>query len=108
MKKALTTTFASLLTLISVAAIPAFALEKGGVDIRGNVNQQVTARDVTATASGRNAKAGLSMATVHGGSQIRGNVTQKVAVRNVTSTASGRDAKSCLQLATVGDNPACK
>ena len=108
MKKALTTTFASLLTLISVAAIPAFALEKGGVDIRGNVNQEVTARNVTATANGRNAKAGLSMAAVHGGSEIRGNVRQKVAVRNATSTATGRDAKSCLQLATVGDNPACK
>ena len=53
MKKALTTTFASLLTLISVAAIPAFALEKGGVDIRGNVNQEVTARNVTATATMR-------------------------------------------------------
>jgi len=109
MKNAMTITFASLLTLISVAAIPAFALDTGGVQIRGDVTQQVTVRgDTSAVAKGDGAKVGLSVATVHGGSDIRGKVTQTVAARNITALAQGRNTKACLQMASIGDNPACK
>lgn len=109
MKKAMATTVASLLTLLSVAAIPAFALETGGVQIRGDVKQQANVRgDVTVAARGEGAKAGASLATVHGGTDIRGKVTQTASARNVTTVAQGKNAKACLEMASIGNNPACK
>lgn len=103
-------TFAIGITVLSLAATSAFALQTGGVEIRGNVEQTATVgRDATVTADGVNAKAGQSLATVHGGSEIRGNVKQVVSVGgSATVLAKGQGAKACQSLGTIGDNPACK
>ena len=110
MKNAMTKTLAIGLTFLSLAATSAFALQTGGVEIRGDVEQTATVgRDATVTADGVNAKAGQSLATVHGGSEVRGKVKQTVSVGgSATVLAKGQGAHACQALGTIGDNPACK
>jgi hypothetical protein len=106
----LTKTLATGMTVLSFAATSAFALQTGGVEIRGDVDQTApVGRDATVTAEGVDAKAGQSLATIHGGSEIQGKVQQTVSVGgSATVLAKGQGAKACQALGTIGDNPACK
>lgn len=94
--------------LTASLTVPAFAADKGGVEIKGNLTQEVKANSIINMGLGNGAKAGLSAASVHGGSTLGGNVKQKVKSNSIINMALGNFAKACTSLASVGDNPACK
>ena len=102
------TPLVALVLVLGLACASAFAAEPGGVKVKGKVTQIAVARNVINLAAGKEAKAGLSMATIHGNTDIGGDVTQIAVARNVINLAAGVKTKACLQMATIGDNPACK
>lgn len=87
---------------------PVLAFEAGGVQIKGNVEQNVTGRTVTNFAGGTRAHAGQSIGAIHGGTEIGGSVKQNVTVRTATNFAGGTRSKACQEIGSIGDNPACK
>ena len=101
-------TAAAFVAVTWLAVVPAMAAsQSGGVQIRGNNEQNVSARTVLNVAAGVRAQAGQSLATVHGGSEIRGNNKQSVSARTVLNVAAGVRSIACQEIATIGDNPAC-
>lgn len=102
------TSFLAFGLVLGMTCTSAFAGQPGGVKVKGKVTQLAVARNVINLAAGKEAKAGLSMATIHGNADISGAVTQLAVARNVINLAAGLKTKACLQMASIGDNPACK
>jgi hypothetical protein len=106
--KSLTNSLAALTLLVSLATTPALAVEPGGAEIKGKVNQNVQVDNAVNAAIGYKAKAGLSAASVHSGSKVGGDVTQTVKAKNLVNAAIGYETQACMSLASVGDSAACR
>jgi hypothetical protein len=87
---------------------PALAFEPGGVQIKGNVEQNTTVRTAINAAVGARSQAGQSLGVIHGGVEIGGNVKQTVTARTAINAAVGARSKACQEIGSIGDNPACK
>jgi hypothetical protein len=106
--KSITKSLAALTLLVGLATTPAMAVEPGGAEIKGKVNQSVKVDNAVNAAIGNGARAGLSAAAVHSGSKVGGDVTQSVKAKNLVNAAIGNGARACMSLASVGDSAACR
>lgn len=74
------------------------AVSAAEVEVGGNYTTEVSARNVTTVALGRDVKALTNLAGIQGGARVGGNYTAKVSARNVTTVALGRSATACTNL----------
>jgi hypothetical protein len=102
------------LTSLAVAAIAAlslsaaYAVDEGGVNIKGNTNVIGVAKDVATVAIGKDNKAGTSVGAIHGGTTIKGNTNVIGVAKDVATVAIGKGNVACTEIGAIGDNPACK
>ena len=98
-------------TIAAVAAIsfsaPSHAAEEGGVKIGGKLTQVTLVKNAANLAIGKNAKAGLSIGSIHGNFESGGDVTQVTLVKNAVNLAAGKDTEACMSIGSIGDNKAC-
>ena len=102
------------LTSFAVAAVAAlslsaaYAVDSGGVDIKGNTNVIGVAKDVATVAIGKDNRAGTSVGAIHGGVKINGNTNVIGVAKDVATVAIGKGNVACTEIGAIGDNPACK
>ena len=101
-------TAVALTALTWLTVTPVLAFQPGGVQIKGNIEQSVSANTMLNVAAGVGSKAGQSIATIHSGTEISGNVKQSVNAKTILNVAAGVKSMACQEIATIGDNPACK
>lgn len=81
--------------------------KKGGIKIRGNVDQSAAVDSVSNSAiSGGQALVGVASIR-EGDVQVNGNVDQSAALSNANNIAQGRGSVACLDVATIGDLQPC-
>jgi len=102
------------LTSLAVAAVAAlslsaaYAVDSGGVELKGNTNVIGVAKDVATVAIGKDNRAGTSVGVIHGGVKIKGNTNVIGVAQNVATVAIGKGNVACTEIGAIGDNPACK
>lgn len=101
-------TAVAVIALTWLLTTPVLAFQTGGVQVKGNVNQSVTADTMLNMAIGADAKAGQSVATIHNGAEIGGNVSQSVHAKHLINLSIGKGTVACQQIGTIGNNPACR
>lgn len=89
-----------------LAASTAIAQQSGGVQVRGNTNINVNARNINTIAIGQGNVAKTNIATVK--ANKRGNTNVSVDARNVQNIVGGRGRKGCINIGTHGTDPDCQ
>ena len=92
--------------VLGVSAV--YAVDEGGVNIKGNTNVIGVAKDVATVAIGKDNKAGTSVGAIHGGTEIKGNTNVIGVAKDVATVAIGKGNTACTEVGAIGDNPACK
>jgi hypothetical protein len=82
------------------------AAEAGSTRIIGSYRQTTIVDTVVNEARGRNARAGVSIGTVHSGQTLFGTHNSTIKVGRVVNRA-GRGETSCIHIGSYGRNPAC-
>ena len=90
---------------IGVVASYSWAQSQGGV-VRGNVEINASAQNVSTIAAGSGNTAKTNIGTVKGGTRESTKIT--VDVKNVSNVVSGRGRKGCVNIGTRGADPDCK
>src|SRR5512143_4125708 len=108
MSKVIRTVAMSALATIAIGVTSAYAVDEGGVNIKGNTNVIGVAKDVATVAIGKDNKAGTSVGAIHGGTEIKGNTNVIGVAKDVATVAIGKGNVACTEVGAIGDNPACK
>ena len=88
-----------------IGAQTSFALDRGGVDIKGKVSQTAKVENAFNIGIGENVRAVQRMATIGGGNVTIGNeVKQELKVDNAFNIGIGSKVTSCQEVAAVGDS----
>lgn len=91
--------------VICAAASFSLAQSQGGV-VRGNVEINASAQNVSTIAAGSGNTAKTNIGTVKGGTRESTKIT--VDVKNVSNVVTGRGRKGCVNIGTKGADPDCQ